>query len=199
MIRQVAVSVVRDRTKKETNTDKIDRVFLHRIFGLPLFVLAMYLVFWIAVTFGGAFIDFFDIFFGAFFVDGFASVLQSIGVSDVWIAFLADGLGTGIQTVATFIPVIFFMFLCLAFLEDSGYMARAAFVADRFMRILGLPGKAFVPMLVGFGCSVSALMATRTMENKRERFLTLFLVPFMSCSARLPDMHFGAALAPKRG
>jgi ferrous iron transport protein B len=194
LIRQVAVSVVRDRTKKETNTDKIDRVFLHRIFGLPLFVLAMYLVFWIAVTFGGAFIDFFDIFFGAFFVDGFASVLQSIGVSDVWIAFLADGLGTGIQTVATFIPVIFFMFLCLAFLEDSGYMARAAFVADRFMRILGLPGKAFVPMLVGFGCSVSALMATRTMENKRERFLTLFLVPFMSCSARLPVYAlFGAA------
>jgi len=194
LIRQVAVSVVQDRTKKETNTDKIDRVFLHRIFGLPLFVLAMYLVFWIAVTFGGAFIDFFDIFFGAFFVDGFASVLQSIGVSDVWIAFLADGLGTGIQTVATFIPVIFFMFLCLAFLEDSGYMARAAFVADRFMRILGLPGKAFVPMLVGFGCSVSALMATRTMENKRERFLTLFLVPFMSCSARLPVYAlFGAA------
>ena len=118
----------------------------------------------------------------------------SLLVSDVWIAFLADGLGTGIQTVATFIPVIFFMFLCLAFLEDSGYMARAAFVADRFMRILGLPGKAFVPMLVGFGCSVSALMATRTMENKRERFLTLFLVPFMSCSARLPVYAlFGAA------
>lgn len=194
LIRQIGSSVVRDRTKKETNTDKIDRVFLHRIFGLPLFVLAMYLVFWIAVTFGGAFIDFFDILFGAFFVDGFASVLESIGVSDVWIAFLADGLGTGIQTVATFIPVIFFMFLCLAFLEDSGYMARAAFVADRFMRILGLPGKAFVPMLVGFGCSVPALMATRTMENKRERFLTLFLVPFMSCGARLPVYAlFGAA------
>jgi ferrous iron transport protein B len=107
---------------------------------------------------------------------------------------LANGIGTGIQTVSTFIPVIFFMFLCLSFLEDSGYMSRAAFVADRFMRFLGLPGKAFVPMIVGFGCSVPALMGTRTLENKRERFLTLFLVPFMSCGARLPVYAlFGAA------
>lgn len=197
-IRQVLQSIMRDRTKKETNTDKIDRVFLHRIWGLPLFGLAMYFVFWVAVTFGGAFIDFFDILFGAVFVDGFGALLESVGVSAVWVAFFADGLGTGVQTVATFIPVIFFMFLCLAFLEDSGYMARAAFVADRFMRVLGLPGKAFVPMLVGFGCSVPALMATRIMENKRERFLTIFLVPFMSCGARLPVYAlFGAAFFGK--
>jgi len=121
-------------------------------------------------------------------------LLTKIGAPGVVVALLANGIGTGIQTVSTFIPVIFFMFLCLSFLEDSGYMSRAAFVADRFMRFLGLPGKAFVPMIVGFGCSVPALMGTRTLENKRERFLTLFLVPFMSCGARLPVYAlFGAA------
>ena len=154
----------------------------------------MYLVFWFAVKVGSAFIDFFDILFGGIFVDGMTELLTKIGAPGVVVALLANGIGTGIQTVSTFIPVIFFMFLCLSFLEDSGYMSRAAFVADRFMRFLGLPGKAFVPMIVGFGCSVPALMGTRTLENKRERFLTLFLVPFMSCGARLPVYAlFGAA------
>jgi ferrous iron transport protein B len=108
-------------------------------------------------------------------------------------AILADGIGAGIQTVSTFIPVIFFMFLCLSFLEDSGYMARAAFVADRFMRFLGLPGRAFVPMMVGFGCGVPGIMGSRVLESKRERFLTIFLVPFMSCGARLPVYALFAA------
>ncbi|MBR2306594.1 MAG: ferrous iron transport protein B, partial [Fibrobacter sp.] len=108
-------------------------------------------------------------------------------------AVLADGIGAGIQTVSTFIPVIFFMFLCLSFLEDSGYMARAAFVADRFMRFLGLPGRAFVPMMVGFGCGVPGIMGSRVLESKRERFLTIFLVPFMSCGARLPVYALFAA------
>ncbi len=193
-IRKLTAEVIHDETHKSTVTDKIDKVFLNRLLGLPLFVGIMYLVFWVSVTLGSAFIDFFDISFGAVFVDGFTVLLESIGAPGFVVALLADGLGTGVQTVATFIPVIFFMFLSLAILEDSGYMARAAFVADRFMRFLGLPGKAFVPMLVGFGCSVPALMGTRTMENKRERFLTLFLVPFMSCGARLPVYAlFGAA------
>lgn len=192
--RDIAKAVIRDNTNTSTRTDKLDKLFLNRILGIPLFLIAMYLVFWFAVKVGSAFIDFFDILFGGIFVEGMTELLTKIGAPGVVVALLANGIGTGIQTVSTFIPVIFFMFLCLSFLEDSGYMSRAAFVADRFMRFLGLPGKAFVPMIVGFGCSVPALMGTRTLENKRERFLTLFLVPFMSCGARLPVYAlFGAA------
>lgn len=196
--RNVASQVVRDSTHRKTNTDKIDKFFLNRVLGIPLFLVAMYLVFWISVTFGSAFIDFFDILFGGIFVDGVSQLLQKLDAPGVLVALLANGVGAGIQTVSTFIPVIFFMFLCLSFLEDSGYMSRAAFIADRFMRFLGLPGKAFVPMIVGFGCSVPALMGARIMENKRERFLTMFLVPFMSCGARLPVYAlFGAAFFGK--
>ena len=196
--RNIVMQVVRDNTNKKTRTDKLDKIFLNRILGIPLFLMAMYLVFWFAVTVGSAFIDFFDILVGGIFVDGLTQLLETIHAPGFVVALLANGLGAGIQTVSTFIPVIFFMFLSLSFLEDSGYMSRAAFVADRFMRFLGLPGKAFVPMIVGFGCSVPALMGTRTLENKRERFLTLFLVPFMSCGARLPVYAlFGAAFFGK--
>ena len=196
--REITRQVVRDNTNKRTRTDKLDKFFLNRILGIPLFLLAMYLVFWISVTIGSSFIDFFDILFGGIFVDGLTHLLEGVNAPGFAIAFLANGIGAGVQTVSTFIPVIFFMFLCLSFLEDSGYMSRAAFVADKFMRFLGLPGKAFVPMIVGFGCSVPALMATRTLENRRERFLTLFMVPFMSCGARLPVYAlFGAAFFGK--
>ncbi len=197
-VRNVVKDVIKDTTLKRTQTDKIDRLFLNRFWGVPLFILAMYLVFWVTITFGSAFIDFFDILFGAIFVDGFAALLTSLGAPGPLIALLAGGLGTGVQTVATFIPPIFFMFFSLAFLEDSGYMARAAFIMDKFMTFLGLPGKAFVPMLVGFGCSVPALMATRTLENKRDRFLSMFIIPFMSCGARLPVYAlFGVAFFGK--
>ena len=146
------------------------------------------------MTVGSAFIDFFDIIFGAVFVDGLGYLLSNVVGAPAWVtAVLADGVGAGIQTVSTFIPVIFFMFLCLTFLEDSGYMARAAFVADRFMRFLGLPGRAFVPMMVGFGCGVPGIMGSRILDSKRERFLTIFLVPFMSCGARLPVYALFAA------
>ncbi|TRU61127.1 MAG: ferrous iron transport protein B, partial [Microcystis aeruginosa Ma_QC_C_20070823_S13] len=111
-----------------------------------------------------------------------------------------DGAGGGVQTVATFIPVIGFMFLFLSILEDSGYMARAAFVMDRLMRLVGLPGKSFVPMLVGFGCNVPAIMATRTLENSRDRLMTIMMNPFMSCGARLPVYAlFAAAFFPIGG
>ena len=179
---------------KKTFSDKLDAVLLNRWAALPIFLVIMYLVFWIAVTIGSAFIDFFDVLFGAIFVDGLGYVLGDVlGCPSFVTAILADGIGAGIQTVSTFIPVIFFMFLCLSFLEDSGYMARAAFVADRFMRFLGLPGRAFVPMMVGFGCGVPGIMGSRVLESKRERFLTIFLVPFMSCGARLPVYALFAA------
>ena len=123
---------------------------------------------------------------GTIFVDGLGNLLASLNLPSWLITFLSAGIGGGIQTVATFIPPIFFMFLSLSILEDSGYMSRAAFVMDRSMRFIGLPGKAFIPMLVGFGCNVPAIMATRTLENNRDRILTILINPFMSCGARLP-------------
>jgi len=191
---EVAGKAIVSVRAKKTFSDKLDAVLLNRWAALPIFLVIMYLVFWIAVTIGSAFIDFFDVLFGAIFVDGLGYLLGDVlGCPSFVTAVLADGIGAGIQTVSTFIPVIFFMFLCLSFLEDSGYMARAAFVADRFMRFLGLPGRAFVPMMVGFGCGVPGIMGSRVLESKRERFLTIFLVPFMSCGARLPVYALFAA------
>ena len=184
----------------KTVTDKIDRVVLNRVLGLPIFLLMMYLTFMFTINVGGAFIDFFDIAAGAIFVDGLAELLTGFGAPAWLIGVLATGVGGGIQTVATFIPPIGFMFLALAVLEGSGYMARAAFVMDRFMRMLGLPGKSFVPLLVGFGCNVPAIMATRTLENQRDRTLTIMMNPFMSCGARLPVYAlFAAAFFPVGG
>jgi len=183
-----------------TLSDGIDRVVLSRIFGIPIFLVAMYLMFMFTINLGGAFIDFFKLFAGTVFVEGFANVLTALHAPEWMIVILANGIGGGIKTMATFIPPIGFMFLFLSVLEDSGYMARAAFVMDRFMRFIGLPGKAFVPMLVGFGCNVPAIMATRTLENERDRTLTIMMTPFMSCGARLPVYAlFAAAFFPVGG
>ena len=183
-----------------TLTNQIDKVVLNRVLGLPIFLLMMYLTFMFTINVGGAFIDFFDIAFGAIFVDGMAELLGNINSPEWLIGIVASGIGGGIQTMATFIPPIGFMFLALAVLEGSGYMARAAFVMDRFMRMLGLPGKSFVPLLVGFGCNVPAIMATRTLENQRDRTLTIMMNPFMSCGARLPVYAlFAAAFFPVGG
>lgn len=180
------VVIEKPREASMTLSQKIDKVTLGRITGIPFFLFAMYLMFVIAINFGSVFIDFFDVLFGAIFVDGFAYLLDMVGSPDWLTVILADGIGTGIQTVATFIPVIAAMFFCLSFLEDSGYLARAAMVIDRGMRAIGLPGKAFVPMLVGFGCGVPAIMGTRTLESTRDRIMSICMIPFMSCGARLP-------------
>jgi len=181
-------------------TDRIDQVVLNRFLGVPVFLMVMYLMFMFTINFGGAFIDFFDQFAGALFVDGLAQLLTQSGLPDWVVLILAQGLGGGLQVVATFIPIITCLYLFLSFLEDSGYMARAAFVMDRFMRSIGLPGKAFVPMIVGFGCNVPAVMATRTLESERERKLTILMNPFMSCGARLPVyVLFAAAFFPSNG
>jgi ferrous iron transport protein B len=180
--------------ERATTGDRIDRIVLNRVLGLPVFLGIMYVLFWFSISVGGAFIDVFDLASGAIFVDGFASLLRGVGSPEWLVTILAYGVGAGVQTVTTFIPVIFVMFLGLAVLEDSGYMARAAFVMDRFMRWLGLPGKSFVPLLIGFGCNVPAIMATRTLDSRRDRYLTIFMNPFMSCGARLPVYAlFGAA------
>jgi ferrous iron transport protein B len=194
-VRGVVQKALITHADRRSASEKIDKVVLNRFLGIPVFLGVMYLMFWLAVSVGSAFIDFFDVLFGTIFVDGVGALMESAGAPEWLTGFLAGGLGAGIQTVATFIPVVFFMFLALSLLEDSGYMARAAFVMDRMMRALGLPGKAFVPMIVGFGCTVPAILATRTLENKRDRFMTIFMAPFMSCSARLPVYAlFGAAL-----
>ena len=183
-----------------TISDRLDRIVLDRWLGVPIFFLVMYVMFLFTINVSAAFIDFFDIAAGTIFVDGLANLLEGMGMPGWLIAFLADGAGGGIQTVATFIPVIGFMFLFLSILEDSGYMARAAFVMDRLMRFVGLPGKSFVPMLVGFGCNVPAIMATRTLENSRDRLMTIMMNPFMSCGARLPVYAlFAAAFFPIGG
>ncbi len=200
-VRQLTVGA-QERTREVSTTvsDQIDRVVLNRWLGIPIFLVVMYLMFMFTINVGSAFIDFFDIAASTIFVDGLRQLLAGIGTPQWLTVLLADGAGGGIQTVATFIPVIGFLFLFLSFLEDSGYMARAAFVMDRFMRFVGLPGKSFVPMLVGFGCNVPAIMATRTLENPRDRLMTIMMNPFMSCGARLPVYAlFAAAFFPIAG
>jgi ferrous iron transport protein B len=192
-IHAITASIITKRRKKQSITDSLDKVAMHRFFGIPVFLLVMYCVFWVTINIGGVFIDFFDLLFGSILVDGFGALLFSLGAPNWLIAVLAGGLGTGIQTLSTFIPIIFTMFLTLSLLEDSGYMARAAFIMDKFMGFLGLPGKSFIPLIVGFGCTVPAIMATRTLEYKKDRYLTIFIVPLMSCGARLPVYAFFAA------
>ncbi len=181
-------------------TEKIDAVTLNRFTGIPVFLFVMYLMFMFSINIGSAFIDFFDIAAGAIFVDGTAQLLSAVSAPDWLINVLAFGVGNGIQTVMTFIPVIGCLYLFLAILESSGYLARAAFVIDRAMQWLGLPGKSFVPMSVGFGCTVPAVMAARTLEKERERLLTVVMSPFMSCGARLPVYAlFASAFFPEQG
>ena len=194
LITAITKSCTKKKKSREAVSEKIDRLVLNKWLGVPTFLSVIFLLFWVVTRIGGAFIDFFDLLFGSVFVDGFGLLLERIGSPQWLIVLLANGVGGGIQTVATFIPIIFTMFFMLSLLEDSGYMARASYVMDRFMRMIGLPGKAFVPMLVGFGCTVPAIMATRTLENKKDRYLTVFMAPFMSCGARLPVYAlFGAA------
>jgi len=160
----------------------------------------MYAMFMFTINIGNAFVDFFDQAVGALLVDGMSALLASYHWPDWLIVLISNGVGGGIQVVATFIPIVGFLFIFLSILEDTGYMSRAAFVMDRFMCFIGLPGKSFVPMIVGFGCNVPAIIATRTLDNQRDRILTNLMNPFMSCGARLPVYAlFAAAFFPVGG
>lgn len=180
-------------------TEKVDGFILNKYVGVPFFFVVMYLMFMFSINIGSAFIDFFDIGVGALLVDGGHYLLDDH--LPVWlVTLIADGVGGGIQTVATFIPVIAALYLFLAVLESSGYMSRAAFVLDKVMQKIGLPGKAFVPLVLGFGCNVPSIMATRTLDQERERKLAASMAPFMSCGARLPVYAlFAAAFFPESG
>ncbi len=163
----------------------LDRLTIHPASGLFIFLLVMYVMFFFAINVAGVFVDFFDQASHALLVNGGRRLLESLSAPGWLTVLLADGLGGGIQTVATFVPIIGFLYLILTWLEDSGYMARAAFIMNHWMTKLGLSGKAFVPLIVGFGCNVPAIMATRGLPTRRERLLTIMMAPFMSCGARL--------------
>lgn len=171
-----------------TLSDRIDRVLLHPVIGVLVFLAVLFVVFQATTTLASPMQDWIDVTFRGWCVDGLDLLLGLFGpsVSGGWLrSLLVDGLLDGVVTVLTFIPVMGIMFLLLSILEDSGYMARAAFVMDRAMRALGLDGRAFLPIIVGFGCNLPALAATRTLSDSRQRVLTGMLVPFAACSARL--------------
>ncbi|WP_461516694.1 Fe(2+) transporter permease subunit FeoB [Porticoccus sp.] len=183
--RSIGSAVHYDAIQRKSISDYLDTVLLNRFLAFPAFLGVMYLMFMVTINFGGAFIDFFDIAAGALFVELPRQLLTAIHCPEWLTALIADGAGGGIQLVASFVPVIGTLFLFQTFLEDSGYMARAAFILDRLMRSIGLPGKSFVPLVVGFGCNVPSVMASRALDTHQDRLLTTLMAPFMSCGARL--------------
>lgn len=181
-------------------TAAVDRIILNRFLGLPVFLLVMYLMFLLAINMGGALQPLFDVGSVAIFIHGLQWLGYTLHFPEWLTIFLAQGIGGGINTVLPLVPQIGMMYLFLSFLEDSGYMARAAFVMDRLMQALGLPGKSFVPLIVGFGCNVPSVMGARTLDAPRERLMTIMMAPFMSCGARLAIFAvFAAAFFGQQG
>ena len=193
----IAEAVQKPAVEKETMTDKIDKIVTNRLLAPFIFIIIMWVMFQLTFTIGAPFQDMIDEAFGALgeFVAGFIA-------NEYLSSFICDGIIGGVGGVLTFLPIIILMFLFLSILEDCGYLARAAFTLDKLMhKIVGLHGKAFIPMILGFGCGVPAIMATRTMENEGDRMLAMMLVPFMSCTARLPiyAIFIGAFFAENQG
>lgn len=184
-IEEIIKEVLVNKVQKEERTEKIDFYLTHKIWGLPIFLGIMALVFFFTFTIGDWLKGYFEIFL-EFFSGNVSHLLASVHASDMVISLIVDGIISGVGGILTFLPNIFILFLALAFLEDSGYMSRVAFVMDDIMSKLGLSGRAFIPLLLGFGCSVPAIMASRALEHKKDRLKTILVTPFMSCSARLP-------------
>lgn len=181
-------------------TAAVDRIILNRFLGLPIFLFVMYLMFLFAINIGGAFSPIFDAGSVAIFIHGIQWLGYTLHFPEWLTVFLAQGLGGGVNTVLPLVPQLGMMYLFMSFLEDSGYMARAAFVMDRLMQSLGLPGKSFVPLIVGFGCNVPSVMGARTLDAPRERLITIMMAPFMSCGARLAIFAvFAAAFFGQQG
>ncbi|AKB29457.1 Ferrous iron transport protein B [Methanosarcina siciliae T4/M] len=167
--------------EKMSPSDMVDKVLTNRYLGIPIFLALMWGMFELTFTFASPFMELIDMFFG--------SLAESVAanIDSSWLAsLLGDGIIAGVGSVILFVPNIFILFFLLALLEDSGYLARAAFIMDRLMYSMGLQGKSFIPMLMGFGCSVPAIMATRTLEDEKDRLITMMVTPFMSCGARMP-------------
>ena len=171
-----------------STSDKIDRVVTNRILALPLFVVIMYLVYWIAMGPFGTFLTDWtnDVLGGAWLTDGSRAILEGWGVNEVLTGLISDGIFAGVGAVLGFVPQMLVLFLLLAILEDCGYMARIAFIMDRIFRRFGLSGKSFIPMLIGTGCGVPGVMASRTIENERDRRMTIMTTTFIPCGAKMP-------------
>jgi len=179
--RIVARSMRREKAPVPSPSERIDKILVNRFLGLPVFFAVMYLVFWLSVDVSSPLIELVD--------SGFAALGKTVSDAlqpGMIQSLLVDGIIAGIGGVMVFVPQIMIMFFCISLLESSGYLARAAFVIDRAMHAIGLHGRSFIPMLVGFGCNVPALLATRSIENRRDRLTTMLTIPFMSCGARLP-------------
>ena len=197
---ELLAKIMSKSSKSKHITHYIDLWVLNRYLAIPIFLIVMYLMFFFSINVGSIFIDFFDIIGGMLFVETPRLLLQAIGSPSWLTAFVADGVGSGLQLVGTFLPVIGALFLFLTLLEDSGYMGRVAFILDKPLRAFGLPGKALVPLIVGFGCNVPSVMSTRSLDNKPDRILTTIMAPFMSCGARLTVyVLFVAAFFPIHG
>lgn len=197
-IERVMAEVLVNKEKKEAFTDKIDNVLTHPVLGIPIFLGIMAVVFFLTFTVGDflkGYVEMMIDYVSGYIIGG----LESLGAGAWVISLMKDGVFAGVGGVLSFVPNIFILFLSLGLLEDSGYMSRVAFVMDSVMDKLGLSGRAFIPMLLGFGCSVPAVMASRALEDERDRKRTIMLIPFMSCSAKLPiylvfsQLFFGKA------
>ncbi|MFQ6961510.1 MAG: ferrous iron transport protein B [Clostridium sp.] len=184
-IQEIIREVLVNKDRQEALTEKVDRALTHRFWSIPIFLGIMALVFFLTFTIGDWLKGYFEL-----GIEGISTlagnVLSSAGVNEMVRSLLVDGIIAGVGGILTFLPNIFILFLALAFLEDSGYMSRVAYVMEGLMSKLGLSGRAFIPMILGFGCTVPAIMASRALENRRDRYKVMLITPFMSCSARLP-------------
>ncbi len=185
-IQEIISEVLMNKAEKAERTDRLDAALTHPVWGVPIFLGVMAMVFMLTFTIGDWLKETFVEEAIAWVSAGILNCLLYFQVNDILISLIVDGIVAGVGTILTFLPNIFILFLALAFLEDSGYMSRVAYVMDGIMGRLGLSGRAFIPMLLGFGCTVPAVMASRALENPRDRRKTILITPFMSCSARLP-------------
>ncbi len=192
--------VKHQETKEQIRSEQIDRVLTHKYAGIPIFLLVMLLIFWLTFSVLGAPLQKLLESGISWFSGWLSSSLSQAHVSEWLQSLLINGVCAGVGSVLSFLPIIVLLFFFLSLLEDSGYMARVAFVMDKLLRKIGLSGRSFVPMLIGFGCSVPAIMATRTLSSERDRKMTIILTPFMSCSAKLPIYGMiTAAFFPRHG
>ncbi len=176
----------KQETKEQIRSEKIDKILTHKYLGIPIFIGIMLFIFWITFGLIGAPLQGYLEELIGIFTEYIANLMVKFNVSDWVYSLVIDGIFAGVGSVLSFLPLIVVLFFFLSFLEDSGYMARVAFLMDKLLRKIGLSGRSFVPMLIGFGCSVPAIMATRTLASERDRKMTIVLTPFMSCSAKLP-------------
>ncbi|HAJ37719.1 MAG TPA: ferrous iron transport protein B [Chloroflexi bacterium] len=195
-VHQLVLDVVEQTHRRRiSKSDRLDRVVTHPVLGIPIFLALMWVVFKVTIDVSAPLLDWISLVVTGPIANWTVAVLSLLGLGETWFASLAvEGVIAGVGSVLAFVPVMLALYLVLAMLEDCGYMARAAMVMDRLMRKVGLQGKSFLPMVVGFGCSVPAIYATRTLDNQRDRILTGLLAPFMSCSARLPVYVLFAAI-----